>query len=159
MEQLKAQGFEVDTFDYSVHFPNPNETMQSFIDKYDAAIYVLSEGTSSNQTTVRLTWNLPLANDAPWFINDIPTIAISFANPYHLRDMPELGTYINAYTTNDFNVEAVVEKLMGKERIHRKRIQWIQLVDIMNCSYRMRKCFKELQRLQQGEENVTKGTM
>ena len=28
--------------------------------------------------------------------------------------MPELGTYINAYTTNDFNVEAVVEKLMGK---------------------------------------------
>lgn len=114
MEQLKAQGFEVDTFDYSVHFPDPNETMQSFIDKYDAAIYVLSEGTSSNQTTVRLTWNLPLANDAPWFINDIPTIAISFANPYHLRDMPELGTYINAYTTNNFNVEAVVEKLMGK---------------------------------------------
>ena len=114
MEQLKAQGFEVDTFDYSVHFPDPNETMQSFIDKYDAAIYVLSEGTSSNQTTVRLSWNLPLANDAPWFINDIPTIAISFANPYHLRDMPELGTYINAYTTNNFNVEAVVEKLMGK---------------------------------------------
>ena len=114
MDRLKAQGFEVDTFDYSVHFPDPNETMQSFIDKYDAAIYVLSEGTSSNQTTVRLSWNLPLANDAPWFVNDLPTIAISFANPYHLRDMPEIGTYINAYTTNDFNVEAVVEKLMGK---------------------------------------------
>lgn len=114
MDQLKAQGFEVDTFDYSVHFPDPNETMQSFIDKYDAAIYVLSEGTSSNQTTVRLSWNLPLANDAPWFVNDLPTIAISFANPYHLRDIPEIGTYINAYTTNDFNVEAVVEKLMGK---------------------------------------------
>ena len=114
MDQLKAQGFEVDTFDYSVHFPDPNETMQSFIDKYDAAIYVLSEGTSSNQTTVRLSWNLPLANDAPWFVNDLPTIAISFANPYHLRDIPEIGTYINAYTTNDFNVEAVIEKLMGK---------------------------------------------
>lgn len=114
MQRLKDQGFEVDTFDYSVHFPDPNETMQSFIDKYDAAIYVLSEGTSSNQTTVRLSWNLPLANDAPWFVNDLPTIAISFANPYHLRDMPEIGTYINAYTTNDFNVDAVVEKLMGK---------------------------------------------
>ncbi len=116
MDRLKAQGFEVDTFDYSVHFPDPNETMQSFIDKYDAAIYVLSEGTSSNQTTVRLSWNLPLANDAPWFVNDLPTIAISFANPYHLRDMPEIGTYINAYTTNDFNVDAVVEKLMGKSK-------------------------------------------
>lgn len=114
IDRLKEQGFEVEIFDYSVHFPDPNETMQSFIDKYDAALYILSEGTSSNQTTVRLTWNLPLANDAPWFVNDIPTIAVSFANPYHLRDMPEIGTYINAYTTNDFNVDAVVEKLMGK---------------------------------------------
>lgn len=44
----------------------------------------------------------------------MPTIAISFANPYHLRDMPEVRTYINAYTTSDSNVDAVVEKLVGK---------------------------------------------
>lgn len=112
--KLKREGFEVDCFDYSVHFQNPNETMREFIEKYDAAIYVLSEGTSSNQTTVRLSWNLPLANDAPWFVNDIPTIAVSFANPYHLRDMPEVKTYINAYTTNEINVNAVIEKLLGR---------------------------------------------
>ena len=114
IDKLKKQGFEVEIFDYSVHFPDPNETMQSFLERYDAAIYILSEGTSSNQTTVRLSWNLPLANDAPWFVNDMPTIAISFANPYHLRDMPEVRTYINAYTTSDSNVDAVVEKLVGK---------------------------------------------
>ena len=107
IEAMKKEGFDIDTFDYSVHFPNPNETTTEFIEKYDAAIYVLSEGTSSNQTTVRLTFNLPLANDAPWFVNDIPTIAISFANPYHLRDLPEIKTFINAYTTNRYNVEAV----------------------------------------------------
>lgn len=113
-DAMRREGFEVDLFDYSVHFPNPAETTKAFIDKYDAAIYVLSEGTSSNQTTVRLSWNLPLANDAPWFVNDVPTIAISFANPYHLRDMPQVKTYINAYTTSVYNVDAVVSKLLGR---------------------------------------------
>lgn len=111
---MREEGFEVDTFDYSVHFPDESETTKAFIEKYDAAIYVLSEGTSSNQTTVRLSWNLPLANDAPWFVNDIPTIAVSFANPYHLRDMPQIKTYINAYTTSAYTVEAVVDKLLGR---------------------------------------------
>ena len=111
---MEKEGFQIDLFDYSVHFPSSDATTKEFLDQYDAAIYVLSEGTSSNQTTVRLTWNLPLANDAPWFVNDIPTIAISFANPYHLRDIPEIKTYINAYTTNEYNVEAVVDKLLGR---------------------------------------------
>lgn len=111
---MEKEGFHMDLFDYSVHFPSSDATTKEFLDQYDAAIYVLSEGTSSNQTTVRLTWNLPLANDAPWFVNDIPTIAISFANPYHLRDIPEIKTYINAYTTNEYNVEAVVDKLLGR---------------------------------------------
>lgn len=114
MEAMKKEGFDIDLFDYSVHFPNPDETTQEIINTYDAVIYVLSEGTSSNQTTVRLTWNLPLANDAPWFVNDLPVIAISFANPYHLRDMPEIKTYINAYTTSRYNVEAVIDKLLGR---------------------------------------------
>lgn len=113
-EAMEREGFEIDLFDYSVRFPSSSATTKEFLDRYDAAIYVLSEGTSSNQTTVRLTWNLPLANDAPWFVNDIPTIAISFANPYHLRDIPEIKTYINAYTTSVFNVEAVVDKLLGR---------------------------------------------
>lgn len=113
-ETMRKEGFEIDTFDYSMKFPDPTQTTKEFIEKYQAALYVLSEGTSSNQTTVRLSWNLPLANDAPWFVNDIPTIAISFANPYHLRDMPEVKTYINAYTTNVYNVKAVVDKLVGR---------------------------------------------
>lgn len=113
-EAMEKEGFHMDLFDYSIHFPSSSATTKEFLDKYDAAIYVLSEGTSSNQTTVRLTWNLPLANDAPWFVNDIPTIAVSFANPYHLRDIPEIKTYINAYTTSEYNVDAVVDKLLGR---------------------------------------------
>lgn len=114
VEAMRREGFSVDVFDYSRKFPDPSATTKEFLASYDAAVYVLSEGTSSNQTTVRLTWNLPLANDAPWFVNDIPTIAVSFANPYHLRDMPEIKTYINAYTTSAYNVRAVVDKLLGR---------------------------------------------
>lgn len=113
---MEKEGFQIERFDYSVHFPSSSATTKEFLNKYDAAIYVLSEGTSSNQTTVRLIWNLPLANDAPWFVNDIPTVAVSFANPYHLRDIPEIKTYINAYTTSEYNVEAVVDKLLGRSR-------------------------------------------
>jgi beta-N-acetylhexosaminidase len=114
IEAIRAEGFDVDTFDYSQKFPLAGETTKGFISKYDLAIYVLSEGTSSNRTTVRLSWNLPLANDAPWFLNDIPTIAVSFANPYHLRDLPEIKTLINAYTTSTYTVEAVINKLVGR---------------------------------------------
>lgn len=114
VEAMEREGFEVEVFDRSVKFPNPQEKMRDFINRYDAVIYILSEGTSSNQTTVRLKWNLPLANDAPWFVNDLPVIVVSFANPYHLRDLPQIKTYINAYTTSEYNVEAVVDKLLGR---------------------------------------------
>lgn len=113
MNAMKDEGFEIDTFDYSVKFPKGHRT-SDFIESYDAVIYILSEGTSSNQTTVRLNWNMPMANDAPWFVNDLPIIAISFANPYHLRDLPAVKTYINAYTTSEHTVKAVVDKLLGR---------------------------------------------
>ncbi len=114
IHKMRQEGFEIDIIDTSVKFPNPKTTTKELIEKYDGAIYILNEGTSSNQTTVRLKWNLPLANDAPWFVNDIPTIVISFANPYHLRDMPEIKVYINAYTTNSYNVDAVIDKILGR---------------------------------------------
>ena len=48
------------------------------------------------------------------FRSDVPTLFLSFSNPYHLVDVPMVRTYINAYTCNDFTVDAVVEKLLGR---------------------------------------------
>ena len=39
--------------------------------------------------------------------------AVSFANPYHLIDVPQIHTYVNAYTQNEYTIPAVVDKLMG----------------------------------------------
>jgi beta-N-acetylhexosaminidase len=52
--------------------------------------------------------------DVPKFVHEIPTAFISVDNPYHLQDVPMVKTFINGYSSNEFVVEAVVEKLMGK---------------------------------------------
>ena len=39
---------------------------------------------------------------------------VSFANPYHLLDVPRIKTFINAYKFKDATVRAVVDKLLGR---------------------------------------------
>ena len=69
---------------------------------------------SSNQTTIQITWDDFLGEDSPKYVCDIPTLFLSFSNPYHLTDVPMVKTYINAYASNEVTVRAVVEKLMGR---------------------------------------------
>ena len=69
---------------------------------------------ASNQTTVRIKWCDKHALEIPRFINEEPTVFISFANPYHLQDIPRVQTYINAYTARKAAITAAVHKLVGK---------------------------------------------
>ncbi len=83
---------------------------------YDLYVYICNMENASNNTTLRLNWNVTfgLGDDAPWFAAEVPTLMISTAYPYHLFDAPMIKTYINAYAgTPDFR-EAVMEKLMGR---------------------------------------------
>jgi len=43
-----------------------------------------------------------------------PSAFISVDNPYHLQDVPRVKTFVNAYTPNEYVVEALVDKLLGK---------------------------------------------
>ena len=83
--------------------------------KCDLVIYLAEFDTASNYTVRRIEWVKLMAADAPWFMQDIPTIFISLANPYHLLDVPMMKTYINCYSNNDYSLKAVVNKLVGKE--------------------------------------------
>lgn len=113
--RLTQEGFEVTTF-------NPKRIdMEAFVqgvgvlrDQYDLAVYAAHLDTASNQTTVRIHWEPLLAANMPWFIQELPTLFISFANPYHLLDVPHIPTYINAYTGTDAVIDAVIEKLLGR---------------------------------------------
>ena len=93
-----------------------------FTSTKDLYVYILNVENASNNTTARLDWNVifGLGDDAPWFTEEIPTLFISTANPYHLFDVPMAKTLINAYDSNRTIAEAVIEKIMGRSRFYGK---------------------------------------
>ncbi|WFR55701.1 glycoside hydrolase family 3 N-terminal domain-containing protein [Anaerocolumna sp. AGMB13025] len=119
IEKIK-EAFEKEGFLVSVY--QPVESFQEgfsvshldMVDKYDLLVYVANLITKSNQTTVRIEWAQPMGANCPNFQAAIPTIFISFANPYHLLDAPRIRTFINAYKLKDSTLKAVIDKLLGR---------------------------------------------
>lgn len=122
IEKLSEAGFSVETFNYEQL--NFHEIFEEGVDdlkaKVDLVIYVANYDTASNQTTRRIDWIRMMAADAPWFVQDVPTLFVSLANPYHLFDAPMIKTYINGYSANDTVNEVLVEKLVGKSAFQGK---------------------------------------
>ena len=83
---------------------------------YDLYVYICNMQNASNNTTLRLNWNVTfgLGDDAPWLTSEIPVMMISTACPYHLFDAPMMETYINAYSGESLFCGAVMEKIMGR---------------------------------------------
>lgn len=83
---------------------------------YDLYVYVVNMQNASNNTTLRLNWNVTfgLGDDAPWMTSEIPVMMISTAYPYHLFDAPMVETYINAYSAAPQFTKAVMDKIMGR---------------------------------------------
>lgn len=83
---------------------------------YDLYVYICNMQNASNNTTLRLNWNVTfgLGDDAPWLTSEIPVMMISTAYPYHLFDAPMVQTYINAYSSEENFCGAVMEKIMGR---------------------------------------------
>ena len=115
---LQKEGFNVYEFDTKrLDFQEVFEGgIKDIKEKCDLVIYVANYDTASNQTTRRVEWIKLMAANAPWFMQDVPTIFVSLANPYHLFDVPMIKTYINCYTNNDQTLQVLVDKLLGKEK-------------------------------------------
>jgi beta-N-acetylhexosaminidase len=119
-QAFEKEGFEVDIFKVN---PGLEGLMSSYFDvvgKYDLLVYASNLSTKSNQTTVRIEWQQPFGANCPSYIHSIPTIFISFANPYHLLDVPRVRTFINAYKYKPANLKAVIDKLMGRSEFKGK---------------------------------------
>lgn len=134
-ERFEAEGFEVTVRDRRVSitvqdFIDPSQmtpekgrlmhemyrSVQEMKQDYDLYVYVCNMENASNNTTLRLNWNVcfGLGDDAPWLASEVPMLMISTAYPYHLFDAPMIGTYINSYSgTPDF-CSAVMDKIMGR---------------------------------------------
>ena len=112
--ELESRGFEVLDPPEGAYISDKPITVASFSDSYDLALYCFDFPTASNNTVIRLVWKGGLGgSNTPWFSEEIPVAAVSFANPYHLIDVPQIHTYVNAYTQNEYTIPAVVDKLMG----------------------------------------------
>lgn len=107
---LEGHGFEVEVYD-----PFQDELHGTGdLSKRRLTLYLANYEHASNQTMVRINWCPKHALDSPRFLNEENCVFVSFANPYHLQDVPRVKTYINAYTATRTTVEVVMEKLMGK---------------------------------------------
>ncbi len=120
VSRLEENGFIVTKFDYT-QFAGANMWSNPLfsdplgpLKQYDLLLYYASLKTASNQTVVRINWAQPMGIDVPKFVHDVPTVFVSVDNPYHLQDVPMVKTFINGYSSNQYIVEAVVDKLLGK---------------------------------------------
>lgn len=129
-EKLQAAGFDVEIFEsmadkiakappaeqgrmmmnaYALKTPITNLT-----DNYDLIIQVAFVMNLFG-TVQRIGWKLSKGTpDIPWYVHEVPTIFVSLSCPFHLADVPQVKTYINAYDKNEDTLDALVDKLVGR---------------------------------------------
>lgn len=120
-EELEQRKFKVSVYEKE-NFVMGVDNVKSFKDKYDLVIYIGNVENASNMTTNRLNWYTfwGQGNNVPWFVEEVPTLFISVANPYHLLDVPMIKTYINCYSNNEYFLKAAVSKITGESEFKGK---------------------------------------
>lgn len=127
-EVLVKEGFEVEIYkSIAESFKSlPKEEFVKSISKIYSQKSAISEITNHYDVVINLVnvnpstvqrpiWPMSKGTpDIPFYVHEIPTIIVSIQSPYHLADMPQAKTYINAFDGNRKNIEVLVEKLMGK---------------------------------------------
>ena len=113
-KRLREEGFEVSRFEPSKGMEGRSTRYSDIVDSYDLLLYVANLQTRSNQTTVRIEWAMPMGANCPVYAAAVPTVFLSFANPYHLLDAPRVPVYVNAYASTDPTIDAVIDKLLGR---------------------------------------------
>ena len=81
-------------------------------DNYDLIINVANVAPNTHQ---RIEWPASKGTpDIPFYVNEVPTIFVSIQCPFHLADVPQVKTYINAYDGKESTLKALVEKMVGR---------------------------------------------
>lgn len=89
------------------------QPIANLTDHYDLIINLVD--VNSGGTTQRIIW--PAAKgtpDQPFYVHEVPTIVVSVQHAFALADMPQVGTYINAYDGKENTLKALVAKLAGE---------------------------------------------
>jgi beta-N-acetylhexosaminidase len=108
---LRARGIE------TVRRDVPGEgrtqvTERELQDSVDLIIYFANLTFTSDSNSSRIRWSYPQAPESPRL--PIPSLLVSIADPYHLQDLPSVGTAVNGYTPSPQTVEAVLAGITGE---------------------------------------------
>lgn len=110
---LEKEGFCVDVFIPRAATEGVMSSVGEMQGRYDLIIYSAAIG-AKYQPVSRITWSGPQGANVPTLCHTIPTVFISFDNPYHLIDVPQMRTYINCYAGTQTVIEALLDKMSGK---------------------------------------------
>lgn len=119
---LKTNGYDYIDLDFGVGFENDERfqeitsmTIAEIKKLADVFMFVAKLSPASNKTSIRINYKSFTGLDAPWFINEVPTMYVSLANPYHGYDFANVKTGINCYNSAPHTIKALVEKLSSNE--------------------------------------------
>lgn len=71
------------------------QSVSALTDNYDLVLCYVNV-SSTMRTTQRLEWAIGKGGwDNPWYVNEIPTVFVSFNCPFHLVDVPQIKTFVN----------------------------------------------------------------
>lgn len=104
---LEACGFDVRSFDVDA-MPTPADT--------DLVLYLIGQEATPSLGHIFLDFAKLHAgprNAMIQFNREIPTLLVSFGQPYYLYDAPGFSTYINAYALLPEAQRALAERLVG----------------------------------------------
>lgn len=124
-EELRAQGFQPTVYKLKpLKYLSPEGvngkkflaamSVGRFTQEYDAAIVLVNIAPFSVTNGRSIQWQIPMGPEIPWYASEVPTAAISVANPFHLLDLAMVPTYINTYNGSREALRQTVQKLMGK---------------------------------------------
>ena len=108
--ELRARGYEV------IAMTNPRHYNVDKIINEVEAVFVASYIDTANcsGSSMRLGWNNLMAFWRGYIFKCKNLAFVSFGDPYKLREMPFLRTYVNAYIRSDAAVKAAVSCCLGE---------------------------------------------
>jgi beta-N-acetylhexosaminidase len=114
--EFEKRGYKATLFAPKPGYEGMSDPVKSITENYDLIVYAASYQTKSNQTVVRIEWAEPFGANIPVYMHSVPTVFISFENPYHLVDVPRVRTYINTYGGTQAIIDSLMDKLEGKQK-------------------------------------------
>jgi len=111
-EQAKYQDMMRNTQGHKGVYGNKQQV--AYLHEHYDIVIAFANVNASMRTTQRLEWAISKGGwDNPWYVNELPTIFVSFQCPFHLADVSQIKNYVNAYDADGITIKAFVDKLVG----------------------------------------------